>query len=176
MPESERPSARAVARLNALPEPEARQTLARCCGATRWVQGMLEGRPYESAHALLLRAEAVWAALEASDHLEAFSHHPEIGANIAELRQKFAATAELSQREQAGAADASDETLHALRSQNRAYRERFGYLFIVCASGKSAREMLELLEVRLAHEPEAELGIAAAEQAKITCLRLEQLP
>ncbi len=165
-----------MARLNALPEPEARLALERCCGAARWVQGMLAGRPYESAQALLRRADAVWSTLGANDYLEAFSHHPEIGAGVAELRQKFAATAELSQREQAGAAGASDATLHALGRQNRAYRERFGYLFIVCASGKSAHEMLALLEARLDHAPEAELAIAAAEQAKITRLRLEQLP
>jgi 2-oxo-4-hydroxy-4-carboxy-5-ureidoimidazoline decarboxylase len=176
MNDAERPSASAVARLNALPEPEAQRAFARCCGAKRWVQGMLEGRPYESSQALLGRADTVWSTLEAPDYLEAFSHHPEIGANIAELRQKFAATAELSQHEQAGAAGASDETLHALRRQNRAYHERFGYLFIVCASGKSAREKLANLEARQLHAPDTELGIAAAEQAKITRLRLEQLP
>ncbi|HYJ11238.1 MAG TPA: 2-oxo-4-hydroxy-4-carboxy-5-ureidoimidazoline decarboxylase, partial [Polyangiaceae bacterium] len=113
--------------------------------------------------------------LAATDFLEAFSHHPEIGANLDELGRKFAATAELSLAEQAGAANASAATLSALRSQNHAYRTRFGYSFIVCASGKTASEMLELLNGRLNNAPEVELGIAAAEQAKITHLRLEKL-
>lgn len=169
------PGAEALVRLNALAESDARQALQRCCGAERWVSGMLASRPYASALALYERADAVWQGLEARDYLEAFSHHPEIGANLDELRRRFAATAELSQAEQAGAAQASQETLLALRQQNQAYRERFGFSFIVCATGKSAREMLELLEQRLPHAPERELAIAAAEQAKITRLRLEKL-
>jgi allantoicase len=169
------PSAEAIERLNALPEPDARDALARCCGASRWVDAMLAARPFASARALLQAANDAWRLLQARDYLEAFSHHPEIGADLNELRRKFASTADLSHREQAGAAGASEATLLALRRQNQAYRERFGYSFIVCATGKSADEMLALLEQRLLHSPEHEIAVAAAEQAKITQLRLQKL-
>jgi len=170
-----RPSAGVLAWLNALPLSEARPVLQRCCGAARWVEGMLRSRPFTSASELFERADKVWLELEAPDFLEAFSHHPEIGQNLDELRRKFAATAELSLGEQAGAAGASEATLEALRRQNGAYRARFGYSFIVCATGRTAGEMLGLLEGRLHNAPDVELGIAAAEQAKITRLRLEKL-
>jgi 2-oxo-4-hydroxy-4-carboxy-5-ureidoimidazoline decarboxylase len=91
------------------------------------------------------------------------------------LRERFAATAELSEREQAAVAGSDEATLIALREGNRLYKERFGFLFIVCASGKTAAEMLELLRVRSKNEPDVELRIAAAEQYAITRLRLEKL-
>lgn len=175
MAEPVAPSAAAVERLNGLSDADARQALERCCGATRWVDGMLAGRPFASPSALLERAESVWIGLEARDFLEAFSHHPEIGEGLAELRRRFAGTAALSESEQAGASGASEATLRALAEQNRAYRERFGYTFIVCATGKSAAEMLAILERRLQSTPELELSLAAAEQAKITRLRLEKV-
>ena len=161
-------------RLNALPELEARELLTRCCGATRWVDAMLRARPFASPAALHAEADAAWASLEARDYLEAFAHHPEIGADLDELRRKFAGTAELSLGEQAGAAGASEATLMALREQNRQYRQRFGYSFIVCATGKTAQEMLAILRDRLNPAPAEELAVAAAEQAKITHLRLEK--
>lgn len=164
-----------VARLNALSELEARQLLERCCGARRWVDGMVTRRPFASAAALYAAAEQAWQSLGEADFLEAFSHHPEIGENLDELRRRFSATAELSRLEQGGAAQAGEATLAALRANNRAYRERFGFSFIVCATGKSATEMLALLEQRLPNERAPELAIAAAEQAKITRLRLEKL-
>jgi 2-oxo-4-hydroxy-4-carboxy-5-ureidoimidazoline decarboxylase len=175
MASGERPSRAALDWLNALPPSEACLVLRGCCGAARWVEGMLQRRPFASPAALLAHAEEVWRELAAPEFLEAFAHHPEIGANVDELRRRFAATAELSIGEQAGAADASEATLSALRSQNQAYRARFGYSFIVCATGKTASEMLELLRGRLGNPPEVELRIAAAEQAKITRLRLEKL-
>ena len=162
-------------RWNALSDAAARAALTRCCGANRWVEGMLAERPFTSASHLFEVAEAVWSRLGAADFLEAFSHHPEIGAKEDELRQKFARTAELSQAEQSGALNASEETQLSLRAKNRAYSERFGYSFIVCATGKTASEMLALLEARLSNPPEVELAIAAAEQAKITRLRLEKV-
>lgn len=161
-------------RLNALSEPEARELLTRCCGATRWVDAMLRARPFASAAALHAQADSIWGGLDAPDYLEAFAHHPEIGADLEELRRKFAGTAELSLGEQAGATGASEATLLALREQNRLYRERFGYSFIVCATGKTADEMLHILRNRLDNAPADELAIAAAEQAKITHLRLEK--
>ncbi len=162
-------------RLNRVPEAEARQLLTRCCGATRWVEGMLHSRPYELKEGLHSTADDVWSRMGAADYLEAFAHHPEIGADLDELRQKFAATADLSLREQAGTAGASEATLLALRDGNREYRERFGYSFIVCAAGKSADEMLQNLRARLENAPARELSVAAAEQAKIMHLRLEAI-
>jgi 2-oxo-4-hydroxy-4-carboxy-5-ureidoimidazoline decarboxylase len=162
-------------RINALRSEEARTLLARCCGSRRWVEAMLAKRPFPSARALFSAANRESASLSRADLLEAFAEHPEIGANLAELRQKYASTASLSTAEQARVASADEETLLRLRAGNQAYKQRFGYLFIVCASGKSASEMLELLEARLANDPETELAVAAVEQAKIALLRLEQL-
>jgi len=161
--------------LNRLSREAAAEALTRCCGATRWVQGMLARVPFASQTAMFAAAVEIWAQLGPDDYREAFAHHPEIGSDLDELRRKFAKTAELSQAEQSAALGASEATLHALRDGNRAYRERFGFSFIVCASGKSAEEMLGLLRARLKHAPDLELDIAATEQAKITHLRLEKL-
>jgi 2-oxo-4-hydroxy-4-carboxy-5-ureidoimidazoline decarboxylase len=161
--------------LNALPREAAAEALTRCCGAARWVEGMLARRPFASRAAVLTAAAEVWARMGPADVLEAFAHHPEIGANLAELRQKFATTAAWASTEQRGAVGASEATLIALRNCNQAYRARFGYSFIVCATGKSAEEMLALLEARLDNPLDLELGVAAAEQAKITALRLEKI-
>ncbi len=136
---------------------------------------MLRARPFSNAQALHQAAERSWAALSPEDVREAFAHHPEIGANIQELRQKFGATQDLSRAEQASVGEASEATLHALARGNVSYRERFGYSFIVCATGKSAQEMLAILQSRIHHTPDVELPIAAAEQAKITRLRLEKI-
>jgi 2-oxo-4-hydroxy-4-carboxy-5-ureidoimidazoline decarboxylase len=175
MTEASGPDGAALSRFNQLSEADARRALSRCCGATRWIDALLGARPFASADALFERADAVWRGLERADHLEAFSHHPEIGADLNELRRRFAGTADLSQSEQAGVTSATESTLRALRESNRAYRERFGYCFIVCATGKSADDMLAILQERLGHAPEAELCIAADEQAKITRLRLEKI-
>lgn len=162
-------------RLNALPLEAARAVLTRCCGAARWVEGMLAQRPFASRSAMLAAGAEVWARLNQKDYLEAFAHHPEIGADLELLRNKFATTADWASAEQSGAANASEATLRALRDGNAAYRRHFGYSFIVCATGKSAQQMLDLLNARLDHSPEHELACAAAEQAKITHLRLEKL-
>jgi len=161
--------------LNALSRADAAEALARCCGSTRWVQGMLGRLPFASHTAMFAAAVEIWAQLGPEDYREAFGHHPEIGSSLDELREKFAKTADLSQSEQSTAWGASEATLRALRDGNRAYRERFGFSFIVCATGKSAEEMLALLQTRLKHAPDLELDIAATEQAKITHLRLEKL-
>ena len=153
---------------------EARDLLRSCCGASAWVERMVARRPFASREALIAAARAEWFALDQSDWLEAFSHHPRIGDREG-LRQRFARTAHQSEREQAGVDGASEETLAALAEGNHGYERRFGYIFIVCASGKSAGEMLQLLRDRLPNSPEVEILIAAAEQAKITELRLKKL-
>ena len=160
--------------LNMQPDADARETLRRCCGSRRWVDGMMARRPFASPKAMFAVADEVWAGLERSDWLEAFAAHPRIG-DLAALREKFAATANLCHGEQAGVVGAGEQVLRDLAEGNRQYEAHFGYIFIVCASGKSAAEMLNLLRGRLGNEPNAELKIAAAEQAKITRLRLEKL-
>jgi OHCU decarboxylase len=152
--------------LNELPADEARAALFRCCGSRRWVAEMLARRPWLSAAALFGDAGAVWAAMGRDDILEAFAQHPRIGASDGDA---------VARAEQSGAADADAETKRALREANDRYFERFGYIFIVFATGKSAAEMLALIQQRLNNDPTRELAIAAAEQARITRLRLEKL-
>ncbi len=165
----------AAVRLDALPEHAAREALTRCCGASRWVAGMLARRPFASDARLRTCADEVWAQLGPDDWHEAFSHHPRIGADLDALRQKFARTAALSAAEQAGALRASEAELAALRDANLRYERRFGHIFIVCAAGKSAAEMLALLDARIANDPDTELRVAAAQQHEITLLRLQAL-
>jgi len=150
---------------------EARQLLARACGSSRWIDRMIARRPFGSQQALLSAAREEWFGLSKDDWLEAFSHHPKIGDTEA-LRKRFAATRDLSEREQAGVSGASDEVLSALADRNRAYEDRYGYIFIVCATGLSAEEMLARLRSRMENDPEVEIRIAAEEQARITAIRL----
>ncbi|MCE9532844.1 MAG: 2-oxo-4-hydroxy-4-carboxy-5-ureidoimidazoline decarboxylase [Planctomycetes bacterium] len=159
--------------LNRIPLDEARATLKRCCHSSRWVDEMLRRRPFASNDALFLAAGECETQMEKTDWLEAFAGHPRIG-DVDGLRKKFATTADWSSGEQAGVAGAADAILHELAEGNRLYEERFGHIFIVCATGKSAAEMLHLLRERLPNDPETELRVAAAEQAKITRLRLEK--
>ena len=160
--------------LNGLSKADAVAALMRCCGSRRWAAAVSEGRPYGSRTHLFGHAEHVWWHLGDGDWHEAFGHHPRIGADVDALRAKFAA-ADLSAREQAGVDSASEDTLDALAAGNVAYEARYGFLFIVCATGKTATEMLALLRARMNHEPAAELRIAAGEQARITRIRLAGL-
>ncbi len=163
-----------LAQLDGAPEAEAAEALARCCGARAWVRAMLAARPFGDRAALFAAADRADATLADADWLEAFAHHPRIG-DVAALRAKFASTAAWAGSEQAGAAAADEATLRALADGNRDYEARFGHIFIVCASGLSAGEMLARLRARLCNDPGAERRIAAGEQAKITRLRLEKL-
>lgn len=157
--------------IDAAPEEEARALLRICCGASRWVERMLARRPFRSSEQALAAAREEWFALTPDDWREAFAHHPRIG-DLETLRKKFAATRAMSEREQQGVAAAAPEVLAGLLEGNRAYEARFGYIFIVCATGKSAAGMLALLHARLANPPAVEIGVAAEEQAKICALRL----
>jgi 2-oxo-4-hydroxy-4-carboxy-5-ureidoimidazoline decarboxylase len=163
-----------IARLNALPEDEVLQLLISCCGSSAWAKEMLMKRPFASTDTLMEAAEACWSTRSEADFLEAFSHHPKIG-DISSLRDKFASTAHFASGEQGSVASASEEILQGLARGNADYEQKFGFIFIVCATGKSASEMLELLENRLPNSREEELRIAAGEQSKITRIRLEKL-
>ncbi len=160
-------------RIDEAPLPEARRLLTECCGATRWVDAMLRHRPFGSHHAILVAARDAWWLLGPDDWREAFRHHPKIGDQET-LRSRFASTRALSESEQSGVASASDGVLDALARGNLDYEERFGYIFIVCATGKSADEMLQLLRARITNDMATEIHIAAEEQAKITALRLSR--
>ncbi len=151
------------------------EELARACGSSRWVAAFAAGRPYQSRAQLFGEAERRWWRLDRADWLEAFTHHPKIGADIKQLREKFASTATWSANEQAGVARAGEATLQSLAHGNQAYEAKFGHIFIVCASGLGADEMLARLQERMDNRPDEELRIAAGEQAKITRLRLEKL-
>jgi 2-oxo-4-hydroxy-4-carboxy-5-ureidoimidazoline decarboxylase len=158
--------------LNRLPADEARAVLARCCGCAEWVERMMEQRPFLNPAQMIGTAHTVWMGLTPGEWREAFAHHPRIG-DLESLQRRFASTADLASREQSAVAAASQETLEALAEGNRAYEERFGYIFIVFASGRSADEMLAMLRKRMGNDPETELKNAALEQWKIMRLRLD---
>lgn len=166
---------RAVLRqLNALDEPELRAELAAFCGAPSWIDRIAAARPYATAEDVLHAAAAADAGVPPDDWREAFRHHPRIGERTAE-RSQSAAASDASAREQAAVQQAGAADIAPLAEANRAYEDRFGYVFIVCASGRSATEMLAMLRERMANDPATELRIAADEQKKITRLRLERL-
>jgi OHCU decarboxylase len=159
---------------NALAPAEAESELMKCCGSSRWAQAVARARPFNDMDELLTVADRVWWSLAAADWLEAFSHHPQIGEKKSE-RQQAAEASRWSAEEQSGTRSAEAETLAALASANRDYLQKFGHIFIVCATGKSTEEMLALCEQRLPHDPETELRIAAEEQRRITHLRLHKM-
>jgi len=153
-----------VDELNASPDAEA--LFLRCCGSRRWARAMTAARPFAALAAVLDTADRIWNALTPIDWREAFAAHPKIGERT---RDVWAAG------EQAGASSASAAVRERLAAANRAYEARFGYIFIVCAAGKSADAMLALAEERLQHDSERELHVAAEEQRNITRLRLSKL-
>ena len=157
--------------INNAPPEEARKILLRACGSTRWVDRMMQRRPFGNDARLLFAARNEWFGLTEADWLEAFSHHPRIG-DRASLAARFPASHDLSAREQERVGGANAEVLNALAEANAQYFDRFGFIFIVCATGKTAEEILALLQSRLPNERSAELRIAAEEQARITALRL----
>ncbi len=164
----------AMEQLNSLPVSEAENEFLKCCGSSNWARRMAAERPFLSLNKLLDSGDQIWWSLEPHDWLEAFHSHPKIG----EQKAAAAVTVEAqrwSEDEQARIRDSARETIAALAKLNHEYEEKFGYIFIVCASGKSSEEMLASLRQRLVNNPDEELRIAAAEQAKITQLRLTKL-
>ncbi len=161
-------------KLNQLPREAGEADFMNCCGSQTWARLMTEARPFARVAALLNQAEQIWLNLDSQDWLEAFAAHPKIGARKAVLQQS-AQSAEWSNAEQAGTQTAADSLRTELEKANRLYEEKFGFIFIVCATGKSAEEMLDLCRRRVRNDADAEIRIAADEQRKITEIRLKKL-
>lgn len=157
-----------------LPVEDAEEALLRCCGSKNWAKKMAQSRPFGSLERIHETAVQIWRDLQIPDWLEAFEHHPRIGDRQA-LAARFASTRNWSANEQAGVEVAEKDILDRLASGNKKYSQRFGYVFLVCATGKSALEMLNLLESRINNSPEEELQLAQQEQQKILLLRLEKM-
>ena len=160
--------------LNSLSDDEAVANLVACGGSTLWARTVAEQRPFQDARRMFEAADLVWWKLKREDWLEAFRSHPRIGEREAE-RDTGEASRSWSEEEQSGTHDSRRETLQEMSRLNRAYEERFGHIYIVCATGKGTEEMLELLRRRLTNDPETELCVAAEEQRRITRLRLTKL-
>lgn len=160
--------------LNSLTEDEAFKEFQACCGSRSWATEMVNARPFDNVDQLKTVARDVWWKLESSDWLEAFRSHPKIGQKKPEAAASQKAQ-QWSGQEQSGVQNAARQTMDSIAQLNEEYEARFGYIFIVCATGKSSEEMLAILQERLANDPGDELRIAAQEQTKITELRLEKL-
>lgn len=160
--------------LNQAAKETAKADFLNCCGSQTWARMMTEARPFADVAAILKQAEQIWQNLEAADWLEAFAAHPKIGARQAAPKQQ-AQSADWSRGEQSGANTADNSVLNSLAEANRLYEKKFGYIFIVCATGKSAEEMLDLCRRRLNNDADSEIRIATNEQSKITEIRLKKL-
>ena len=160
-----------LAHFNSVVPADLKTHLSSFCGASRWVDAMAAHVPFASEKDLVEWAGQIWYdTCGEANWLEAFTHHPKIG-DVESLSKKFAATQHLAGAEQAGVQEASREVIEALAAANQAYEARFGFIFIVCATGKPALEMLRLLEDRLKNSRDEELLIAMGEQHKITLIR-----
>ena len=160
--------------LNQLPFEHARAEFLKCCGSTAWAQRMSAARPFSNSAELSSKADEIWWNLNEEDWLEAFRAHPKIGEKKAAAAQSAEAEA-WSAQEQSESERAATKTKAALAEGNREYEQRFGFIFIICATGRSAEEILAALNGRLSNDPETELRVAAEEQRKITSLRLGKL-
>ncbi len=166
-----------LSRWNRLPIDEATNAILPCCGSKAWAQSMVARRPLDDQNALLAASNDVWRNLTEADWMEAFHSHPRIGESAVEsppLEASSAQSEAWSVQEQSNVADADAAAKRALADANREYEQRFGRIFIVCAKGKSAREILEILQRRLKNDPQTELLEAAEQQRQITELRLKK--
>ncbi len=161
-----------LSQFNKLPEKEAIVHLLKCCASLKWAAIVASHRPFGDANSLLKTSADVWYHhCDLSDWKEAFAGHPQIG-DLNSLKKKYANSAEWAATEQSGVAAADEKTLRDLAEANAAYRKKFGYIFIVSASGKSAKQMLIIIRARLQHENGQEILVAMGEQHKITAIRL----
>ena len=160
--------------LNGLNEADATTAFTQCCTSTRWVERMVIDRPFESLAEMLEISDRIWEECDVDDYLEAFEGHPRIG-DVESLAKKYANTKTWAGGEQKGVEGSDRAILERLSKGNADYEEKFGHIFIVCATGKSAAEMLALLEARMPNDPKTEVMVAAEEQNKITRIRLKKL-
>lgn len=160
--------------LNQADREAASHSFRQCCTSEAWIERMVSGRPYSTADELRSAADKNWQGLDEHDYLQAFDGHPKIG-DVESLKAKYANTKELAAGEQSSVNVASGDTIAALADGNSAYEEKFGFIFIVCATGKTAAQMTALLQARLPNERNQELINAAEEQRKIFQIRLEKL-
>jgi len=161
-------------RFNHLSKRKAAKALLDCCGSTKWARQLAEQRPFSDSSALFQAADKLWSELLHEDWLQAFRHHPAIGAEKAKAKQSATAS-HWSAKEQSTAHTTAPEVLSALATGNKTYAKKYGYVFLICATGKTTEDILKALGQRMSNTPEVELGIAAEEQRKITRLRLEKL-
>lgn len=159
--------------LNSLPPHEAQSFFSQTCAAKRWVTLMQHQRPYSSIVQVLEHAQQYWQNMQQQDFLQAFDAHPMIG-NINSLRDKYANTKVMAGNEQDGIRQTNETTLLALQKLNLAYRDKHGFIFIICASGLSAQSMLDAIAQRIHNTTAKEIVIASGEQIKITLLRLQK--
>ena len=158
--------------LNAISDVAAGRALRACCGASRWVDAMVARRPYGSEEELLETADAVWRELGPDDWREAIAQHPRIGEMVLESDARSRAW---SSGEQSGVSAADDAKRAAVTAANKEYEERFGHIFLINATGKSATEILAACRSRMSNAPDEELAVAGEELRKITRIRLEKL-
>lgn len=159
---------------NTLPEAEAVSLLATCCTSQNWAQQVAANRPFGSLSSLLSVSDSIWQQMQEEDYLQAFEGHPQIG-DVSTLSKKYQNTAASAASEQSAVNKADKNTIVALAAANKAYLAKFGFIFIVFASGKSAIQMLNLITERLSNTRQQELINGAAEQNKITRHRLQSL-
>ena len=159
---------------NALPPAELRKHLFSCCTSVTWAEKMTTLSPFTSSDHLLNMAERCWHQCKESDWLDAFNGHPRLG-DIDSLKEKFRSTANMAQHEQSGTAGATPAVLEELALGNKAYEKKFGFIYILFATGKTAKVMLSILRIRLNNDLATEKIMAMVEQNKITKLRLEKL-
>jgi 2-oxo-4-hydroxy-4-carboxy-5-ureidoimidazoline decarboxylase len=162
-----------LTRWNQLSLQEAIQEILACCSSEAWAWGLAERRPIPDEATLVAASDEIWGRLSAEDWLQAFSTHPRIGEGQAPAEASAKSTA-WSAQEQRSVSEADELVQVALAQANQEYEQRFGRVFIVCATGKSVPEMLDILRRRLQNEAGAELREASEEQRKITNIRLKK--
>jgi 2-oxo-4-hydroxy-4-carboxy-5-ureidoimidazoline decarboxylase len=162
-----------LVRWNSLLQEEAVREILPCCGSRMWAASMASERPIQDAVSLLATSDAIWRSLGEPDWLEAFRSHPRIGQSQAEKAVPAQSSA-WSTQEQQRAATADEALRMALKWGNREYEQKFGRIFVVCATGKSAGEILEILRRRLQNDEAAELRQAVEEQRQIMYIRLKK--
>jgi len=163
-----------ISEFNNLDKVQAFTQLFKCCGSTNWAKNLVEKIPFQNIESLKEISNQIWNLCDEKDFLEAFTHHPKIG-DVKSLELKFTSTKTWAAGEQASVGQASFETINLLAEKNQEYENKFGFIFIVCATGKTAEQMLELLIQRLPNTIEKEIAIAATEQNKITHIRIDKL-